>query len=396
MVRYLRAANVKDGYLDLSDIKEMNFTPAEQHIYSLREGDVLVSEGAGSLAAVGASAVWDGSLDGVVCFQNTLLRLRPRPALTSARFLGWWARHAYASGLLASTAIGVNIYHLSADRIRGLPVAFPPLDEQEAIADFLDRETARIDRLVSQREQLISLLGERRRTVIHQGVVGLLSADVETHDPGLPWARAVRKPWPAVKIKHVAQLGTGHTPSRAHPEYWEECTIPWITTGEIQQVRDERAEVITDTREKISELGLVNSAAELHPAGTVVLCRTASAGYSAIMGSDMATSQDFATWTCSDRLLPRYLLMCLRAMRSDLLGRLAFGSTHKTIYMPDIHALKIPLPSIKEQSETLEGIDSSLATIDRLSERVERQLLALTEHRQAVISAAVTGELKVE
>jgi type I restriction enzyme S subunit len=57
MVPYLRAANIKDGYLDLSDIKEMNFTPDEQRVFSLNPGDVLVSEGAGSLQAVGASAV---------------------------------------------------------------------------------------------------------------------------------------------------------------------------------------------------------------------------------------------------------------------------------------------------------------------------------------------------
>jgi type I restriction enzyme S subunit len=190
----------------------------------------------------------------------------------------------------------------------------------------------------------------------------------------------------------VAQLGTGHTPSRSHPEYWENCTIPWITTGEIQQVRDDRAEVITDTREKISSLGLANSAAALHPAGTVVLCRTASAGFSAIMGEDMATSQDFATWTCSDHLLPRYLLMCLRAMRRDLLGRLAFGSTHKTIYMPDIEALKIPLPTVEEQEEVLAEIDRRLANIDALTERLERQLALLAEHRQALIAAMVSGE----
>ena len=78
MVRYLRAANVKDGSLDLSDVKEMDFNPAEQVTYALRPGDVLVTEGAGSLAAVGASAVWDGELDGIVCFQNTLLRLRAK------------------------------------------------------------------------------------------------------------------------------------------------------------------------------------------------------------------------------------------------------------------------------------------------------------------------------
>jgi type I restriction enzyme S subunit len=194
-----------------------------------------------------------------------------------------------------------------------------------------------------------------------------------------------------VKIKHVARLGTGHTPSRSHPQYWEDCTIPWITTGEIQQVRDDRAEVITETRERISEVGLANSAAELRPAGTVVLCRTASAGYSAIMGAEMATSQDFATWTCSDRLLPRYLLMCLRAMRGDLLGRLAFGSTHKTIYMPDIQALQIPLPTVEEQHHVLAAIDKRTSVIDAVSNLLRHQLHLLAEHRQAMITAVVSG-----
>ncbi|NED55274.1 hypothetical protein G3I24_30840, partial [Micromonospora aurantiaca] len=125
----MRAANVKDGVLDLTDVKSMNFTPQEQAIFSLRPGDVLVTEGSGSLTAVGASAVWQGEVDGTVCFQNTLLRLRPR-AGTDPRFLAWWARSAFGSGVFASVATGANIYHVSAQRVRALPCDLPPLDEQ--------------------------------------------------------------------------------------------------------------------------------------------------------------------------------------------------------------------------------------------------------------------------
>lgn len=226
---------------------------------------------------------------------------------------------------------------------------------------------------------LLDLLTEKRRAVIFYGVSGLLSPDVEVHGARLPWAPLIRKPWPAAKIKHVARLGTGHTPSRTRPELWQKCTIPWITTGEIAQVRDDRLEVITQTREMISNRGLVNSAAELHPKGTVVLCRTASAGYSAIMGTDMATSQDFVTWTCTERLLPRYLLMCLRAMRRDLIGRLTYGSTHKTIYMPDIRNLMIPLPPVDEQELILAQIDARLAPIDALMDRTSPRAQSLRE-----------------
>ena len=160
-------------------------------------------------------------------------------------------------------------------------------------------------------------------------------------------------------------------------------------------MREDRIEHIMETREKISELGMANSSAELHPEGTVVLSRTASAGFSAIMGADMATSQDFVTWTCGPLLDPRFLLLCLRAMRHDLLGRLAQGSTHQTIYMPDIESIRIPLPPLEEQRAIVEAVWRSLYKIDKIVNLLDWQIELLTEHRQALITAAVTGQIEV-
>jgi type I restriction enzyme S subunit len=190
-------------------------------------------------------------------------------------------------------------------------------------------------------------------------------------------------------------MGSGHTPSRTREDWWRDCTIPWITTGEVAQVRDDRVEEIYQTREMISEVGLANSAAELCPKRTVVLCRTASAGYSAVMGSAMATSQDFVTWQCGPKLDPFYLLWCLRAMRGDLLGRLAMGSTHKTIYVPDLQMLRIPLPPIAEQRDIVESIRQANSRIDVAVDAIRRQIELLAERRQALITAAVTGQFDV-
>lgn len=393
MVPYLRAANVKDGSLDLTDVKEMNFTPTEQHIFALQPGDVLVTEGSGSLGSVGSSSVWNGDLQGTVCFQNTLLRLRPRGE-TDSRFLAWWARYAHAAGLFASVATGANIYHLSAERVRALPCNAPPLTEQRRIADFLDAETARINRFGDANDRLLALLAERRTAAVIDEVSG--GRHPHKRPSTLAWLTHVPESWDEVRVGLLARMGSGHTPSRSRSDWWRDCTIPWITTGEVQQVRDDRAETIYETREKISELGLQNSAAELHPKGTVVLCRTASAGYSAVMGLDMATSQDFVTWTCGPRLDPFYLLWCLRAMRQDLLGRLAMGSTHKTIYVPDLQALRIPLPPTREeQAEIVRRIRINNERVDHLVDRVKQQNTLLEERRRALITAAVTGQFDV-
>ena len=212
----------------------------------------------------------------------------------------------------------------------------------------------------------------------------------------MPWADGIPSSWQAAKLTHKARLGSGHTPSRNRPDLWIDCTIPWITTGEVWQIRSDEKEVIEETRECISALGVEESSAIVHPAGTVVLCRTAaSAGYSAIMGLDMATSQDFATWTCGHELHPLFLLYCLRAMRQDLLGRLAMGSTHRTIYMPDIKSITIPLPPYWEQQEIVGSLQRTFQTLDMTRRELNVQTQLLRERRQALITAAVTGQLDI-
>ncbi|WP_433666932.1 restriction endonuclease subunit S [Nocardia sp. CA-136227] len=201
-----------------------------------------------------------------------------------------------------------------------------------------------------------------------------------------PWLATSQ--WPTVPIRLVARLGSGHTPSRKVAEYWENCDIPWITLADVWQLRNGAVDVITETKEMISALGLANSSAAIHPAGTVILSRTASVGFSAIMGSMMATSQDFATWTCGPRLEPRYLLHALRGMAPDL-KRIAMGSTHKTIYMPDIEQLRIPLPNIEEQRRIAEFLDAETSRIDRISHLQSRVLAKLHEREMAHRDAAI-------
>lgn len=201
-----------------------------------------------------------------------------------------------------------------------------------------------------------------------------------------PWLENTQ--WPTVPIRLLARLGTGHTPSRSNPEYWQDCTIPWITLADVWQLRSGTTTVISDTKEKISKLGLANSAAVLHSAGTVILSRTASVGFSAIMGSDMATSQDFATWTCGPQLEPRYLLHALRGMAPDL-KRVATGSTHKTIYMPDIEQLRVPLPPRQEQQRIADFLDAETTRIDHISSLRGLQRKNLDERAFAAVSEFV-------
>ncbi|WP_328928095.1 restriction endonuclease subunit S [Streptomyces sp. NBC_00190] len=204
-----------------------------------------------------------------------------------------------------------------------------------------------------------------------------------------PWL--TKSKWPTVPIRLVARLGSGHTPSRSRPEYWDNCTIPWITLADVWQLRNGTASIIDETKEKVSRLGIANSAAVLHSAGTVILSRTASVGFSAIMGSDMATSQDFVTWSCGPRLDPRFLLHALRGMGPDL-KRIAVGSTHKTIYMPDIEQLRVPLPPLGEQRRIAKFLDAETTCIDQLVEARRRHVHLVEERWESTIYQELTRD----
>lgn len=159
IVKYLRAANVKDGQVLLHDVLMMNFTPAEQSTYALQPGDVLVSEGCGSLAQLGASARWHGDVGFPVCFQNTLLRLRAKRGVTIPGYLEHLARHAFRSGWWAGIASGTNIFHIGLERARRLPVPVPSLDEQESITELLNALGELAARSRTERARLIELRG---------------------------------------------------------------------------------------------------------------------------------------------------------------------------------------------------------------------------------------------
>lgn len=182
--------------------------------------------------------------------------------------------------------------------------------------------------------------------------------------------------WAVVPLRYAAKIGTGHTPDRAKPEYWQDCTVPWVTASDLSS-RSAPFAPLLDTQQYVSELGIQHSAAVVHPAGTVMLCRTASVGLFTMIGRPMATTQAFVTWTPIPGVLePRFLLYTIAAMAPEW-DRLAYGSTHRTIYMPDLEGLRIPLPPLDEQRRIADFLDAEMCHIETLASLRTQQLALL-------------------
>ncbi len=370
--------------------RDDNFNKAalDRNIYQLvHPGWLVVNRMKAWQGSVGISP-YRGVVSGhYICFRPTHQE--------DSRFLNWLLRSSFYTAEYSALSRGVrpNQVEIDNDLLKGLPVMLPGQEEQRRIADYLDEEIYRIDALSFASRRARSLLNERRFGTVFSEVIGVEEREGRW-DPKLGWAESLPESWEAVPLKRVARLGTGHTPSRSNQEYWENCTIPWISLFDVGRMRDPRQETMIETSQKISELGMDNSSACLHPAGTVVLSRTASVGFSTVMATDMAVSQHFVTWTCGPRLSPYYLLYVLRAMR-QYFESVQVGTTNVTVFMPDLYSIRVPLPQRGKQEEILVRLRSKLTEIDAAIDRLDRQISLLSERRQALITAAVTGQIDV-
>jgi type I restriction enzyme S subunit len=185
--------------------------------------------------------------------------------------------------------------------------------------------------------------------------------------------------WQWTALGEVARLETGHTPSRKKPEFWG-GDVPWIGIGDAA---DNHGRVIYDTTEHTNERGIAHSSARLLPTHTVCLSRTASVGYIVVMGRPMATSQDFVNWVCSERIDWRFLKYVLLAEQDSLL-RFASGTTHQTIYFPEVKAFHVCLPPVVEQrriADAMEALDDKIDSNRRLAGLLEDSAATLFRAR---------------
>lgn len=207
------------------------------------------------------------------------------------------------------------------------------------------------------------------RTGGREATTGYIAGDCAL-GVGLPDAEP-RSGWRWRLLSDLARLETGHTPSRRHPEYWD-GDIPWIG---IRDATRNHGLTIRDTEQHVTQAGIENSSARVLPTNTVCLSRTASVGYVVVMGRPMATSQDFVNWVCDPEVLDyRYLKYALLAERTSF-SRFSHGTTHQTIYFPEVKAFHLCTPSLADQSaiaDVLSAFDDKIEQNRRTARALER------------------------
>lgn len=340
---------------------------------------------------IGVSAFVAENVPDLVCGYHLALA---RPL--SGRVLGEYLRWALASTLacqrMSAAATGVTRFGLRSDAIASLTVPVPPIATQRAIADYLDREATRVNVLIAAKQRMVRLLTERWEAFRAASVAGTYSQQKGVRS-GPEWLGAVPQEWSMERLKFLARMESGHTPDRKVEAYWLDCTIPWITLNDVRRLDQEWT--IQQSTNAINELGMANSAAHLLPAGTVVLSRDATVGRAAMLGRPMTVSQHFVGWICGPRLTPEYLLHVMRGPMQRHFGTLTAGATIATIGMPELNDLVVPVPPVDEQRRIVAELRLANDRFNRTRTALDTQVHLLRERRQALVSAAVTGQFDI-
>lgn len=157
---YLRVANVQDGHVDLSIMKEITLKPSEVGRYSLRKGDVLFTEG-GDFDKLGRGTVWNGEIEPCL-HQNHVFAVRPNPDWLLPEFLAFQAASEYGRRYFQlSSKQSTNLASINSTQLKQFPVLLPPLPEQRKIAEILRTWDEAIEKLealrAAKRDQLTGL-----------------------------------------------------------------------------------------------------------------------------------------------------------------------------------------------------------------------------------------------
>ncbi|MXZ89874.1 MAG: restriction endonuclease subunit S [Chloroflexi bacterium] len=379
-----------------SDVDFMVATASEDQIrrFSLHKGDVLVTKDSESWTDIAVSAVVSENFPDVLCGYH-LAHIRPGGHCDGA-FLSRAFSATGPGNQYETAANGITRFGLTGDAIREGVFPVPPLKEQRAIADFLDRETARIDALVAKKERLIELLQEKRTALITRAVTRGLDPDVPMKDSGVEWLGEIPAHWEVKRLKHlVGKVGSGKTPKGGAERYVDDGVMLL------------RSQNVHFGGLRLTDVAYIDGDTDDEMAGSRVLegdvllnITGASLGRSCVAklsGKDANVNQHVCIIRPNQQQdEPKFLAYSIESRPlQDQIFNNENGVSRDALNFEQIGDLVFARPSKNEQQAIAASLERETAKLDSLVAKIREAIERLRELRSALISAAVTGRIDV-
>ena len=317
------------------------------------------------------------------CISSAYVMLVPGARVHAPFFVYLLKSKSYIQALQTTTNLVRDGQALRYDNFAQVPLPVVPIDEQTAVAAFLDRETAKIDGLVAEQERLIELLKEKRQAVISHAVTKGLNPDVPMEDSGVEWLGEIPAHWTVRKLSHVFRAGKGKNGQMLTKEFCAEHAGDHpVYSG---QTDNDGVMGTWDQFEfDFGERGVLFS--------TTVGAKAMHLRH--LFGRFSLSQNCMIIWATSDACETRFsyyhfqpLFRFQRALIPDHM--------QASFRIEDLYGYRVALPPCEEQREVYRFLDRETGRFDTLTADAQRAIELLQERRAALISAAVTGQIDV-
>ncbi|MCZ8065115.1 MAG: restriction endonuclease subunit S [Microcystis sp.] len=379
-------------WINTSELRENIITDTSVKITkkALLDNSVLnlYSPGTLLIAMYGATIGRLGILGITACTNQACCALA-NPILLDTKFVFYWLWMRRNELIILSSGGGQP--NINQEKIRSIKIPAPPLPEQQKIAEFLDQETSKIDKLITKKERLIELLKEKRTALISHAVTKGLNPDVPMKDSGVEWLGEIPEHWEVKRLKFLTRQiidGTHFTPTYAVEG------VPFLRVTDIQEsvINFEQVKLIPESEHK----ELIK---RCNPEkGDLLLSKNGTIGVPRIVDWNHKFSIFVSLCLIKVRKLLSVHYSYYFFLSHEIKSQMSYGTKTNTVmnlHLDKIREFIFTFPPLPEQQKIAQFLDRETSKIDNLITKTRTSIDHLKEYRTALISAAVTGKIDV-
>ncbi|MEP3654459.1 MAG: restriction endonuclease subunit S [Litorimonas sp.] len=346
----------------------------------VKDGDVIISTVRTYLKAIAAV----NSPPENLIVSTGFAVIRSRKDILNPKFCSYALRESAFLAEVERRSVGISYPAINSSEIGDIAIPIPPLNEQEAIAEFLETELNYLDTLIEVKQKMLKLLNEKRLVIISKAIMRGLNSSVSMRSSGVDWLGDVPSHWDVERSRWLFEERDNRS-----------------KTGEEEMLTVSHKTGVTPRSEKTVHMfkAETNEGYKLCFKGDLAVNTLwAWMGAMGVSKVDGIVSPAYHVYNPRPRLDPNYVDALVRIPDfAKEVTRYSKGvwSSRLRLYPEGFFKTFWPVPPIEEQREIVVHVAREVNKIDKLSETMKASVALLKERREALISAAVTGQIDI-
>jgi type I restriction enzyme S subunit len=383
----LKTTAIQDGFFLDNEHKKLPTTKLPKPRLEVKAGDLLVTN-AGPRSRCGIICLVKNTRNKLM-ISGKMYRLRLPASYINSSFIEAWLRTSFTRNELNKRKTGISESGLNMTQVRflTLPVPVVPLAEQKIIAEKLDTLLAQVDSTKARLEKIPQILKRFRQAVLTVAMSGGLTEE---------WRKSnsiLFSSWVNSSIGELAQVATGKTPKRTEVKYWENGSIPWLTSSSTGEIYTEVAEQF------ITPIALKECTLKIFSPGTLLLAMYGEGktrGQVTELKIHAACNQACAAIICDKEKIDLQFLKMRLMENYQETRKAAAGGNQPNLNLNKVREIPVIVPPLPEQAEIVRRVEQLFAYADTIEKQVNSALTRVNSLTQSILAKAFRGELTAQ